>query len=606
MRLVYSYASHDAKEFSTEATSALIGRKGADIDVDVDPSISRKHASLSFENGQYFIEDLNSRNGTYVNDKKITAKTPVTENDVIRVGQTRVMLQVDEAEIQQRERARVEEEKKKQAELARQAEERKRAEEEKGRQAEAARQEEERRRAEEEKRRQAELTRQAEEKKEKEIEIQGVEAEKEPSGEVRVTSCFNVSDLPFLMAKAEKEVRDVVIGTAGDVADVVNAAERRLALYYETAMALGEEGKFEARLQKVVERALQGIPFAKRAALLLKDRKTGRLLLVAHAPRGSTPAVSQTLAKQAVSQRQAFNWSEEAKGPTSSGIRSDSLVLRNLRSGIYAPLVWKEDVFGVFCMDSGSQLAAFDEQDLRLMTAIANHIAMCAANNNLQEQLQSEAAMKSNLLRQFSPKVVDKLMDGRIGAGDRMESTILCSDIRGFTAMSAGMHPKDVVAMLNDYFSELTPIIFKNDGTVDKYIGDSILAVFGSPEPDDDQCEKAVRAALEIQSKVKEVNQDRAKRKRPICQIGIGIHCGEVLHGFIGSPERMEFTVIGDAVNRASRFCDGAAADEVLISHAVYQRVYMLVEAKEKKLKTKHVEEGELEGYSILGLKTGR
>ncbi|MBI2989002.1 MAG: FHA domain-containing protein [Deltaproteobacteria bacterium] len=604
MRLVYAHESQDPKEFSTEATNVVIGRKGADVEVDMDMAVSRKHAALTFENGQFFVEDLNSRNGTFVNDKKITSKTPVTENDVIRVGKTRVMLQIDEALIEEMERAKAEEGKKKQAEAARQEQEKRRAEEEKGKQAELARQSElERAKAEEEKKRQAEAAPPAE--KEKEIEIHGVEAEKEPMGEVRVTSCFNVKDLPFLMGKTkakEEGARDVVIATAGDVA---TAAERRLALYYETAMALGEEGKFEARLQKVVERALEGIPFAKRSALLLKERKTQRLLLVAHAPRGSTPAVSQTLAKQAISQRQAFNWSEEAKGQKSPAMRSDSLVMHSLRSGIYAPLVWKEDVFGVLCMDSGSQLAAFDDQDLRLMIAIANHIAMCAANYYLQEQLQNEASMKSNLMRQFSPKVVDKLMEGRIGAGDRMESTILCSDIRGFTEMSAGMHPKEVVEMLNDYFGELTPLVFKYDGTVDKYIGDSILAVFGSPEPDNDQCEKAVRAALEMQDKVKELNVDREKRKRPMCRLGIGVHCGEVLHGFIGSPERMEFTVIGDAVNRASRFCDGAGPGEVLISSDLYQRVYWLVDGKEKRIKTKHADEGELEGYSVV-LKKGK
>ena len=150
---------------------------------------------------------------------------------------------------------------------------------------------------------------------------------------------------------------------------------------------------------------------------------------------------------------------------------------------------------------------------------------------------------------------------------------------------------------MNAYFSTLIQIIFTYDGTIDKFIGDEILAVFGSPEPDAKQHEKAVRAAWEMQAAMNTLNIERKTRGQVTCDIGIGIHCGEVLHGFIGSAERIEFTVIGDAVNRASRYCDGAGAGEVLISPEVYQRVWEIVTEERTIMKTKH--EGNLTAHRV-------
>ena len=168
--------------------------------------------------------------------------------------------------------------------------------------------------------------------------------------------------------------------------------------------------------------------------------------------------------------------------------------------------------------------------------------------------------MRANLLRQFSPQVAERLLRHRgclrLG-GERSEVTVLCSDVRGFTNLTKDMDPDEVVEMLNAYFARLIPIIFAHNGTVDKYVGDAILAVFGSPEPDVQHHEKAVRAAVGMQAAMREVNTERTARGLTICGIGIGVHCGQVLHGFIGALERMEFTVLGDAVNRAARYCDG-------------------------------------------------
>jgi adenylate cyclase len=212
----------------------------------------------------------------------------------------------------------------------------------------------------------------------------------------------------------------------------------------------------------------------------------------------------------------------------------------------------------------------------------------------------------ANLLRQFSPKVANHLVThrGRLRLGGRRsEVSVLISDIRGFTQMAHNMEPDDVLEMLNDYLQVLVPVIFAHNGTIDKFLGDGILAIFGSPESDPKHHENAVRAGVEMQLAVSKINETRRLRGAPHRNFGIGIHCGEVVHGFVGTPDRMEYTVIGDAVNRGARYCAGAAENEVLISSEMHEHVWRLVEAEQTSISTKH--EGNLIAYRVSRLKEG-
>jgi adenylate cyclase len=222
--------------------------------------------------------------------------------------------------------------------------------------------------------------------------------------------------------------------------------------------------------------------------------------------------------------------------------------------------------------------------------------------HQLREHLRKESNIKSHLLRQFSPKVADKLLAHKGGVrlgGRRNEVTILNSDIRGFTNLARDMEPDEVVEILNEYWRVVVPVIFAHNGTIDKFMGDALLAVFGSPEPDPNQQQNGVRAALEMQTAIANLNETRKAAKLACCDFGIGIHCGQAVHGFVGTNDRMEFTVIGDAVNRTQRYCAAAAAHEILISPEVQKRVGGLVETELTKIQTKH--EGELAAYRVLG-----
>ena len=395
----------------------------------------------------------------------------------------------------------------------------------------------------------------------------------------------------------DTEISDRVEATGPVLTLDVTASEtsRRLALLCELPLAFAASPRVDTLLQTIVEQLVQVIPGAGRAALLVTDPATGQLLLKAHVPTGR-PAVSLTLAQRAVTRQEGFVW-------RLGGDPSQSQLAERIESGMYAPLLWKGEALGVLSVVHREGRGAFTGQDLRLLMAVAHYAAMAVASQRLQEDLRSTAGVLGRLLTSFSPRLrqtlVERARHGRLRqGGQRSEVTVLCSDIRGFTRLTSGMETDDVVDLLNDYFPALVEAVFRFGGTVDKFMGDGMLAVFGSPEPDDLQHEHAVRAAFAMQEAMRAKNAARAGRALPTCEIGIGVHCGEVLHGFIGAAERMEFTVIGDAVNRAARYCAGAGPGEILISPEVHQRVWRLVEAESFPVATKH--EGTLPGYRLV------
>jgi adenylate cyclase len=371
--------------------------------------------------------------------------------------------------------------------------------------------------------------------------------------------------------------------------------EQRLALLLELPLQFAQQSNIEDLLDTVVQRMVAVIPGATHCALLLGNTL---LLKASYPPCGGAP--STTLARRAMKERKGFIWQRNDAEDLSRSITSGQIGM-----GMYAPLLWEGEALGVLCV----HLARPDPtstDDLRLLLTVAQYAAMAVASRQLQQQLQEKARLLDRLMTNFSPSIRAKLLEkahhGRLRpGGERSEVTILFADIRGFTLAAAKSEAEDVLDMLNEYFPALAKPLFHYDGTIDKYVGDAILAVFGSPEPDEQRNENAVMAALEMQAAMAVVNRDRAARGVPAYNIGIGVHCGDVVHGFVGTSDMLQFTVIGDTVNRASRFCSGAAPGEVIISPQVYERVWRVVEVENTKIPTKH--EGALAAYRVKGMR---
>ena len=203
------------------------------------------------------------------------------------------------------------------------------------------------------------------------------------------------------------------------------------------------------------------------------------------------------------------------------------------------------------------------------------------------EDLSNIDKLKSTFKKYVSKQIVDQLLENdemlNLG-GQEQEATILFSDIRGFTSMSETMAPNEVVETLNDYFNLMIEIIFKYNGTLDKIIGDALMVIYGAPNATEQDTENAVLTAIEMQEKLIQFNQDRIINLKQPIKIGIGINRGKVISGNIGSKQQMNFTVIGDSVNLASRLCSVAASDEIIVSDAVWKKVKHIKSYKSKKL----------------------
>jgi class 3 adenylate cyclase len=180
----------------------------------------------------------------------------------------------------------------------------------------------------------------------------------------------------------------------------------------------------------------------------------------------------------------------------------------------------------------------------------------------------------SNFQRYFAPNLVKQIAEQKDAVklgGDKKPVVVFFSDIRGFTSMSETMAPNEIADLLTGYFTEMVGIVFEHGGTLDKFMGDAIMALWGAPLTTGDDADKAMQTALDMMRTLGEMNRKWAEQGRRQVNIGIGINFGEVFAGNIGSDQRLEYTVIGDAVNVASRLCGKAGPGEILISEPFYR-----------------------------------
>jgi adenylate cyclase len=254
---------------------------------------------------------------------------------------------------------------------------------------------------------------------------------------------------------------------------------------------------------------------------------------------------------------------------------SESLKISGLRSAMCAPLVGKEQLFGVLYVDNLEKASAFTQEELNVFALIAAQAGAAVDNVMAHAKIAQQSLQRSALERFLSPEVVEMVVanpDIRLG-GVNQEVTVMFADIRGFTTMSETMEPGRVVEILNEYFTRVTDVIFDNGGTLDKYIGDAVMAVFGAPISKGNDAAAAVNSAMQIQRLLIELNRDAATREWPELRVGIGINTGSAIAGNIGSPRRLDYTVVGDAVNTAQRLMTNAAGGQILISESTARKL---------------------------------
>jgi adenylate cyclase len=255
---------------------------------------------------------------------------------------------------------------------------------------------------------------------------------------------------------------------------------------------------------------------------------------------------------------------------------SKSIIAHAITSCICVPL-WLEDrVFGVIVLDSNMLEHTFAEEDLDICTAVGYQIALAIEEYRLREMIREEEEKRRALLRHFSPDVASMLMSSAELDKDPLEVglrevTVLFADIQGFTSKSESLSPMEMANLLNGYFKLMAEAIFKEDGTLDKFIGDGVMAIFGAPYFHDDDPERTVRCALRMYHYLKAYNETLPEGMK--LKIRIGINTGMVVAGNFGSLQRMEYSVLGDGVNVAARLQGLAEPGTILIGKDTFDKV---------------------------------
>lgn len=364
---------------------------------------------------------------------------------------------------------------------------------------------------------------------------------------------------------------------------VLRRKEKILTLMYELGRAL-QGLSSAAEVYNQVTALLLEICGADRVLILEIDSNGG--LRFAHqaaaAGRAAGRTVSRTVTQKVTAERVTLLSTNAAADPALA--QGQSIVLQQIRSVICAPLLVRDQVQALIYLDQ-ERVAAFAVEDLDVVNGVAAQAAIALENVHALQRQAHEAEVRQAYSRFLPQHVVEDLLKspGKLKLGGTNQiATVLFADIRGFTRMSARMEPEEVVNILNEYFGEMTEIIFRHGGTLDKFIGDGLMALFGAPYAGPEDAANAVRTAIDMQRQIQTQNG---------LGIGIGINTGLVTAGYVGSARRFDYTAIGDTVNMASRLESNAPAGEIYLAQSTYAELQGLFPCAPLEIKVKGKDE---------------
>jgi adenylate cyclase len=366
----------------------------------------------------------------------------------------------------------------------------------------------------------------------------------------------------------------------------------RLRLSHELSREIALERDLPSLLDKILLTIFKFIRADRGAIFLMAP--TGELVPAATRRRDGTDqpiTVSSTILNHVIEERATVLTHDAAMDFAAS--KGKSMILNRISSAIVAPLLHNDEVLGVLWLDSES-LAQFQQKDMEIATAIAAQAAMFIEINILGKKVEQEIVHRERFSRLLSPNLAERVLSGELEVkkGGQLvpECTVFNSDIRGFTRMSEGAPPESIVEMLNEYFEQMVETVFKYEGTLDKFMGDGIMALWGAPVVHPDDPTLSVDCALEQLEVLGRFNQRRQAHGLLPLGMGIGIHTGPLVAGYIGSSKALSYTVIGDTANTSARLCGVALAGQLLVSEQTLSRLgskYLVEELPPAHLKGK-------------------
>jgi len=509
----------------------FIGRDSDNNIVIDDEGVSRRHAKIEQKKDHYYLVDLGSWNGTIVNGKK-RKKVRLKDKDLIIIGRSRLLFKAGEKPETSP----------------------------------------------------SEILELSPEIEEDQQPLQIVKSS-EVNGYVVATQTLLVPSPSLEIPKPDRRYGDTErMDSSSSMTEVLHSLKRTngvLFVLYEISRQMNTIHDFKELLEKIMDLVFQVVD-ADYGFVVLTDKKKDDDL---------SPAVvkfrdeslskkeqirpSRTIINRILKDRVALLTSDVISDPRLGP--TESLLEQEVRSAICVPLWKKDEIIGVIQLHSVRPDRPFTEDDLELLKTIGCQMAMVIEQANLNEKLREEEQLINCLERFHSPQVIDMILRSSKKEQDRfmepkdLTATILFSDITGFSTFAERITPREVNRILNQYFSRMTDIIFEYGGTLDKYLGDGLMAIFGAPIEREDDAERAIQAAKKIRDEVK-IMFKRGESDAELC-MRFGINTGRVVAGQLGSLKRMDYTVIGDAVNTASRLQSITEPNKIYISEETFKLV---------------------------------
>ena len=521
------------------------GRSDENAVVLLADEVSRFHAKIRMVRDKTILDDLKSLNGTYVNRQRIVERVLADADEVWFGGKCRATFRDDPPDILE------------------------------GRK----------------------------EERPKSLLVEGLDKVRKEMDQV-TASMTMIAGMPG--TPAPTRLPDGALAPSDDV-EKMGRAFRRLDALYKASGIMASDFDLQHRIAKVLDLAME-VTNAERGFLMLRDLDSGELKLQVARGMGSNAddnSPSMGIAKKAAEGEPVLM--SDARADAQYGGRA-SIIGRRILSAMCVPLSVEDRILGSLYVDTTDVSIQFSMADLDLFQAMASQSAMAIENVRLYEETVEAEKKRANFGRFLSPAVVEMVMNESedvVLGGRRLPVTTMYCDIRGFTPLSEELTPDQLVELLNEHFTAMTSIIFEHEGTLDKFIGDEVMALFGAPISTERDAIHAVHAAVHMQVKNRELNEERVTKGLPTFQVGIGINTGDVFAGFVGSPDRLDFTVMGDKVNIAARFCSVAKGGQIVVGESTYALVKDAVRANSIGSPVLKGKSDPVPAYEILGLTSG-
>jgi adenylate cyclase len=386
--------------------------------------------------------------------------------------------------------------------------------------------------------------------------------------------------------------------------EMLRADYERLRISFELQRDIGFDLHVDFILGRVLDRAFEVLAFDQGVVLLLDPQGVFAIHAYKTKTLGDELIISRTLADLVADDGQGV----VLMNPNpSAGREAPEFIETPVQTTLAVPILDEHDLQGVIILDRWAAYHPYREKDLNLLSNVANKTALFIRNSQIAKSVTRESLERERFRKVLSPEMAEMVVAGQLKVdleGKQHAATLLMVNMIDFNAQTGALDPEGLIEFLNRYYDHLVGVVFRHEGMIDQYLGDRILAVWGVPQPHEDDPLRAVTAAVEMQQMMEAINQQRQKDSLPLLEIGIGVATGTVVAGSLGSQKTRRYSIVGELINDVQAICASARSEQVLISEKTFQMVQKLFDIDEAH--TLQLRDRAVKCFEIIGEQEGR